>query len=104
MNDMLPEVFVPNADPIVPMIRDYEARINVTFEGQNGDLPDPVAFDASDAEIRVWIREAISTGSIPGIVANAAPDIEGFKVDRFPANEARPFNLIQLRPKTAFGV
>lgn len=81
----------------------HEARVNVTYMGNNGDLPDPVSFDASDAQVREWITEALSTGSIPGIPATQAPDIRDFVVDRFTANEGRPFNLIALRPKTPFG-
>jgi hypothetical protein len=30
-------------------------------------------------------------------------DLTDFGVDRFTENDARPYNLIQIRPKTPFG-
>jgi len=80
-----------------------DARVNVTWGGQNGDLPDTVPFDATDGDVRQWITEAVRTGHIPGM--NAAPnaDFADFVIDRFTATEARPFNYIQVRPKTPFG-
>jgi hypothetical protein len=80
-----------------------EARVNVTFGGQNGDLPDTVSVDATDGDVRQWLTEALQNGSIPGIQANAAADLRDFVVDRFQATEARPYNLISVRPKTPFG-
>lgn len=80
-----------------------EARVNVTYGGSNGDLPDPVSYDSGDGDVKTWVSEAIRTGGIPGIAATANVDLTDFVVDRFTANEARPFNLIQLRPKTPFG-
>ena len=85
------------------MIGEHEARVNVTFGGSNGDLPDPVSFDATDGDIKQWVTEAIRTGGIPGIAANPMASLEDFVVDRFDANEARPHRLLQLRPKTPFG-
>jgi len=79
------------------------ARVNVTINGQNGDLPDPVSFDATDADIKAWVTETVRAGGIPGITADARADFTDFVVDRFPPNEARPFNLLQVRPKTPFG-
>lgn len=89
--------------PAAPVIQDYEARVNVTWANQNGDLPDPVAFDTADDALKVMLTEAITNGSIPGLRADAGVDLRDFKVDRFPPNEQRPWNLIQVRPKTAFG-
>ncbi len=80
-----------------------EARVNVTYGGQNGDLPDPVSVDATDAEIRGWLTETIQTGGIPGIPANLDVDLKDFVVDRFQATETRPYALISVRPKTPFG-
>jgi len=79
------------------------ARVNVTFAGANGDLPDPVSFDAADGDVKTWVAEAIRTGGIPGIRANANVDLRDFVVERYPENEARPYKLIQIRPKTPFG-
>ena len=84
-------------------IQPHEARVNVTYAGGNGDLPDPVRRDASDQEIRTWIGEALRSGTIPGLPTVADPDLADFVLDRFAATEARPYALIQLRPKTPFG-
>jgi len=80
-----------------------QARVNVTFKGANGDLPDSVSFDATDGDVKQWVTEAVRGGGIPGITADAGADFTDFVVDRFAANEARPFNLLQIRPKTPFG-
>ena len=85
-------------------MENFEARVNITYSGQNGDLPDPVNFDADDATVKQWITEAVRGGDVPGIPADATAEFgDDFIVDRFTANEERPYNLIQLRPKTAFG-
>jgi hypothetical protein len=78
------------------------ARVNVTWQGQNGDLPDPVLLDATDAEVLGWVTEAVQTGGIPGIRVDAGADFEGFVVDRFTADDAHPARLF-VRPKTPFG-
>lgn len=85
-------------------IQDTEARVNVTFSGSNGDLPDPVLFQAGDADIKTWVTEAVRTGGVPGIAAAPNADFSDFVVDRFAASEARPWNYIVLRPKTPFGL
>lgn len=88
---------------LVVAVREDEARVNVTWQGQNGDLPDPVNRDATDGDVKQWITEAVQNGSVPGIGADLNADFTDFVVDRFPASEARPYNLIQMRPKTPFG-
>ncbi len=88
---------------MVERLAAYQARVNVTWAGQNGDLPDPVRFDAGDGDVRAWVAEALRTGSIPGLHAQGGVDLRDFVVDRFAASEARPYNLIQVRPKTPFG-
>lgn len=80
-----------------------EARVNITYGGQNGDLPDTVSFDATDGDVKTWVSEAVHTGGVPGLRRDEGADFHDFVVDRFPATEARPYNLIQLRPKTPFG-
>jgi len=84
-------------------IKDTEARVNVTFSGANGDLPDPVMFQATDGDIRAWVTEAVRTGGVPGIPAAPNADFSDFVIDRFTATEARPWNLLAVRPKTPFG-
>lgn len=84
-------------------LAEHEARVGVTYNGQYGDLPDPVAFDASDGDVKGWISEALMTGGVPGIDPQTEVDLGNFVVDRFQANADRPYNLIQLRPKVPFG-
>lgn len=79
------------------------ARLNITFGGQNGDLPDPVSYDAADGDIKQWASEAVRTGGIPGLAENTNANFTDFVVDRFDATEVRPYKLLQLRPKTPFG-
>lgn len=79
-----------------------EARVNVTWAGQNGDLPDPVHFDATDGDVKGWVTEAVRTGNIPGIRADANANFADFIVDRFRADDANP-NRLFIRPKTPFG-
>ncbi len=83
-------------------ISETEARVNVTYDGQNGDMPDTVHVGASDRDLRAWAGEAIATGSIPGIRPVRA-SFSDHVVDRFNASATRPYNLIQIRPKTPFG-
>ena len=80
-----------------------EARVNITYLGENGDLPDPVLFDSPDGDVKGWVTEAVANGGIPGIPAAQDPDFTDFVVDRFSANDERDYNLIQVRPKTPFG-
>jgi len=91
-------------DNIVPnLVPDGTARLNITYQGNNGDLPDPVLVDASDEQIRRMASEALLAGNIPGIPAVANVNLADFVVDRFAATKARPYSMIQLRPKTPFG-
>ena len=83
-------------------ISNTEARVNITYGGQNGDLPDTVHVGASDRDLRSWVGEAVATGSIPGIRPVRA-NFSEYVIDRFDATAARPYNLIQIRPKTPFG-
>ena len=85
-------------------IKDNEARVNVTWAGGNGDLPDPVFFQSTDGDVKNWVTEAVRTGGVPGIPADPNVDFTDFVVDRFTATEARPYALIQIRAKTPFGV
>ena len=85
------------------VVGDTEARVNITWSGQNGDMPQPVPYDATDGDIKQWVTEAVQNGTVPGIAADAEVDFTDFVVDRFASSEARPWNLVQLRPKTPFG-
>lgn len=78
------------------------ARLNVTWNGANGDLPDPVAYDMPKEDLIRVAAEAIRGGYIPGIPMDLGVDLTDFEVDRFPATESLP-NRLFLRPKTPFG-
>lgn len=84
------------------VINNDEARVNITYNGQNGDLPDTVHVQSSDRDLRTWVSEAIASGSVPGISASRA-SFRDHIVDRFGPTKTRPYSLIQLRPKTPFG-
>ena len=85
-------------------IKDNEARVNITYQQKNGDLPDPVFFQSTDGDIKDWVTEAVRAGSVPGLEAAPDADFSDYVVDRFAAMETRPYALIQIRPKTPFGL
>lgn len=85
-----------------------EAQVNVTWSGKNGDLPDPVSYDATDGDVRGWITEAVRAGGVPGIPADPNADFRDYIIERYPApanpvEGERNFNQIMIRPKTPFG-
>lgn len=79
------------------------ARLNITYQGQNGDLVDMVPYDSDDQAIKIVAAEAVSNGSVPGITAQQAL-FNDFVVDRFPSTGEDVPNKLMLRPKTPFGV
>jgi len=81
----------------------YEAKVNITYKGQNGDLPDPVNFESTNGDVLGWVAEAVRTGSVPGINADPAADFHDFVVDRFAADATLNYNRLFVRPKTPFG-
>lgn len=88
---------------IIVGIAENQARVNITYAGSNGDLPDPVSIDANDGDIKQWVTEAVRGGGVPGIPASPDASFTDFVVDRFPPTEARPYTLFGIRPKTPFG-
>ena len=86
------------------MINEHQARLNVTWKGENGDLPDPVDFDSVDAVLIGYAEEAIRGGDIPGIALDANVELTDFVIDRFPAHAEVPYNRLVARPKTPFGL
>ena len=80
-----------------------QARLNLTWDGQNGDLPDTIPFDASDLEIKAMAAEALRNGDIPGVAAAPHGVLADFVVDRFPATAEIPWARVFVRPKTPFG-
>jgi len=85
------------------VIKNDEAQVNITWNGQNGDLPDPVYFDSTDADLRAMVTEAVQNGDVPGITKDVDVDFADFVIDRFSATEDNNINRIQIRPKTPFG-
>ena len=83
--------------------RRHEARVNIPLNGQNGDMSDPVPFDATDQQIKHWSLEAIRSGTVSGISPRVAGSLEGCVIDRFPATATVPVNRIFVRPRTPFG-
>lgn len=81
----------------------FEARVNITYKRQNGDLPDPVRFDSTDGDILGFISEAVRAGSVPGINADPNPDFQDYVIDRFEADQTTPYNRLMARPKTPWG-
>ena len=81
----------------------HEARLNITWNGQNGDLPQSVPFDAADREIKSWVLEALRSDSVPGVTRSGTVNLDDFVVDRFPATSEMPYNRLFVRPKTPFG-
>jgi hypothetical protein len=91
---------VPHNAPELPA---GAALLNITWAGQNGWLPDPVRYDAADAELRGFATEALLAGGIAGIARAERVDLTDFVVDRFPGTAEVPVNRLFLRPKTPFG-
>ncbi len=85
-------------------IESTEAVVNVTWAGNNGDLKDPVSFDATDEEVRTWVTEAVRTGGVVNIQTDSNANFTDFIIDRFEATEDTPYNRIFCRPKTPFGI
>lgn len=78
-----------------------QARLNITYHGEQGDLPNPVYYDATDVEVRAWAQEAIRSGSVINITADPDADLSGFEIERVPAGNGFP-NQLLVRPKTRF--
>ncbi len=87
-------------DEIV-LFANHMARLNITWKGQNSDLPDPIDKDLDDAAVKALATEAVK-GGVPGIAADAGANFGDFVVDRFPATEDLPARVM-IRPKTPFG-
>lgn len=84
-------------------MENYEARLNISYGGQNGDLPDPVSFDSTDGDVKAFAEEAVRNGNVPGINPDPNATFEDFVVDRYEANEEVDYNRLMVRPKTPFG-
>lgn len=81
----------------------FEAKVNITYKAQNGDLPDPVNFESTNGDVLGFVAEAVRQGNVPGIAADPTADFQDFVVDRFASDAATPYNRLMVRPKTPFG-
>ena len=79
------------------------ARLNITWANQNGDLPDPVAYDTEDAVLLAMAKEAVQTDGVPGIQPDPNVDFTDFVVDRFPPDKEINYPRMFIRPKAAYG-
>jgi hypothetical protein len=103
MDDIMDAEVVDGVALPAPALQPDQARLNITWAGNNGDLPEPVSYDATDEDIKTWAAEAVRGGHIPGIPAAEDVAFHDFIVDRFPATPDVGFNRLFLRPKTPFG-
>ncbi len=87
-------------EALIPM--DF-ARLNVTYNNQQGELPDPVSYTTREEDIRSMAEEALRNGDIVGIDRDADASLTDFVVERFGARDDIPYHRISVRPKTAFG-
>lgn len=99
-----------NNEIIIPAIAfdPLMARLNITWGGYNADLPDFVAIDLSDAELKRIAQEAVRNG-FPGMPADPNANLTDFVIDPpvgsrpYPPTEVRPYQLLVGRPGTPFG-
>lgn len=77
------------------------AVLIVALDGELGESPDLVNYDAPDDDIKRWATEAVLGGSIPGIGAQDV-DFTNYKVRRLPAKDGLP-DRVMVRPKTEVG-
>ena len=77
------------------------AVLTVALDGELGESPDLIPYDAPDADIIRWATEAISGGTIPGIDAQEV-NLTNFKVRRLDAKDGLP-DRVFVRPKTEVG-
>ena len=95
---------VPEGEALAaPLFGPGQARLNITWARQNGELPDPILYESADGDVKAMAAEAIRNGDIPGIAADPTVDFTDFMVDRFRATDEVPRDRVFLRAKTAFG-
>ncbi len=91
-------------EAIARVIEAHQALVNITHKRKNGEMQDPVSYDATDGDIRGWVAESIRHGSIRGIDADPNVDLRDYVIERYPIEAGvREHNLIMVRPKTEFG-
>lgn len=78
------------------------AEVEVIWNGHAATLPGGMDPETPNETILRVAAEAVA-GGFPGMPADPAVRFDGFKVERYPANESRPVPKIQLRPSVPFG-
>ena len=78
------------------------ARVEITWAGHHAELPDGMAVDATDDQVRAMVQEAVANG-FHGMPADPNVNLRDFVVDRYGPSEARAQHLVTIRPKVAFG-
>jgi len=92
---------MPNAADLILQGDERMAVLIVALDGELGESPDLVPFDASDEDVKRWATEAVAGGSIPGVDAQQI-DFTNYKVRRLDAKDGLPDRLM-VRPKTEVG-
>jgi len=77
------------------------AVLIVVLDGELGECPDQIPYDAPEGDIRTWATEAVA-GGLPGIDPQEV-DLTDFKVRRLPSKDGLP-DRVMVRPKTEVGV
>lgn len=88
-------------DPVAAVPADH-ALVTIDYDGQQGDLPDPIPFNTPDPDVIRIAQEAWRGGLVMGVPADPNANLANYLVKRFPANEANP-NRMSVRPDTPFG-
>lgn len=90
-----------NAADIILGGQERMAMLVVALDGELGESPDLVPYDAPDDDIKRWATEAIAGGTIPGVDAQDV-DLTNFKVRRLASKDGLP-DRVMVRPKTEVG-
>lgn len=92
------------ANALAVVLNENEARVNITWQGQNYDLQNPMLIDSTDEQIRASVTETVRFGIEGLIPADPNADFTNYVINRFAPTEARPWNAIFVRPKVPFGL
>ena len=88
---------------VIEQIPETHATLNIPWQGQNGDLNEPIPKDASDEMVKGIATEAVRGGMVPGIDQDPEASFENFVVDRYPETADKPYARLFTRPKVPFG-
>jgi hypothetical protein len=83
-------------------VNENEAVVIVTYEGEQGELTNPVPFESAQGDVLAWVKESIESGSVRGMTAHQNVDLADFVVTPYVAKDGLPNRLV-VRVKTPFG-